>query len=170
MRTVQGQLGLLRHGYSALSPYLGLLLCVDPQLHGFQVVAGNQTFLHRKGSVSTCGRAVHGKAPTTAPAYLAIEHDRGPVVTALLQNKDNVSWHDPELLRRLGHKAKQHAVGLPLQSPAEHGQLLRLATHARRAPSSCSMTTDAGEAATPCRPPRQLLHDHAVQNPPAAAP
>ena len=53
--------------------------------------------------------------------YLPVEHDRGPVVTALLQDEDDVPRHDLELLWCLRHKPKQHPVGFPFQSPAGGG-------------------------------------------------
>lgn len=61
--------------------------------------------------------------PPTPPSseYLPVEHDRSPVIIALLQDKDDVPWHDLQLLWCLRHKPKQHSVGFPFQGPAGWG-------------------------------------------------
>lgn len=57
------------------------------------------------------------QATPRSPEYLPVEHDRGPVVITLLQDKDDVPGLDMELLWCLGHKPEQHTVRLPFQGP-----------------------------------------------------
>lgn len=51
------------------------------------------------------------------PWYLSIEHHRRPVVLLFLQDKDNVSWQDLQLLSGLGDELVQDAVRLPFKGP-----------------------------------------------------
>lgn len=50
--------------------------------------------------------------------YLPVEHDGSPVIVALLQDKNDVSGHDLELLCCFRHKSKEHTVSFPFQGPA----------------------------------------------------
>lgn len=59
------------------------------------------------------------------PWYLAIEHHCGPVVLLFLQDKDNVSWQDLQLLSGLGDELVQDTVRLPFEGP-------RFGSHVRR--------------------------------------
>lgn len=51
------------------------------------------------------------------PLYLSIEHHCSPVVLLFLQNKDDVSWQDLQLLVGLRDELVQNAVWLPFEGP-----------------------------------------------------
>lgn len=65
----------------------------------------------------TAPAPLFGLSCQACPWYLSIEHHRSPVVLLFLQDKDNVSRQDLQLLGSLRGELVQDAVWLPFEGP-----------------------------------------------------